>query len=75
MTDETHSHPVKVSHPTAKCSIAAELYFRWAAACKEALIIWSNPPTMTDEGRKNANAVGELYRQHVSGCRICRGEV
>lgn len=75
MTDETHSHPVKVSHPTARCSIAADLWFRWAAACREALIIGSNPPVMTDDGRKNANEKGDLYRQHVQVCRICRGEV
>ena len=71
---ETHSHPIKVSHPTAKCSIAAELWFRWAAACRAATIIMSNPPEMTEEGRKAADAAKSLYTEHIRLCRICRGE-
>ena len=75
MTNETHSHPIKVSHPTAKCSIAAHLYFQWVAACRDGLIIGSNPPEMTEEGRKAAEAAKSAYEMHIAACRICRGAV
>ena len=59
MTNETHSHPINMliyetngrHHPTTVCSMAAHLYFQWVAACRDGLIIGSNPPEMTEEGR------------------------
>jgi hypothetical protein len=68
-------------HPTTVCSIAADLYMKWAAVLPQVKGGSLLRPgevvdglTLTPQQHEAAQAARAAYETHVKKCKICRGE-